>query len=91
MTLRLTLPEKPLRGVTVTAKLTVDPRCTVWGDGAEIVKDFLAFIPRLVRSARCSKPKLELPPGRRSTPRVPYCEPVPCSISSTAGRSLISR
>ena len=38
VTLKLTLPEKPLRGVTVTTKLTFEPRRTVWGEGAEIVK-----------------------------------------------------
>lgn len=38
VTLKLTLPEKPLRGITVTRKLTLEPRWTVWGEGAEMLK-----------------------------------------------------
>lgn len=38
VTLKLTLLEKPLIGVIVTRKLTLEPRLTVWGDGAEMLK-----------------------------------------------------
>lgn len=38
VTLKPTLLEKPLMGVIVTRKLTLEPRLTVWGEGAEMVK-----------------------------------------------------
>ena len=46
VTLRLTLPEKVFSGFTVTTTLTLEPRRTVEGEGAEMVKPLTFWVTR---------------------------------------------
>ena len=44
VTLKLTLLEKPLVGVIVTVNWMLEPRWTVWGEGAEMLKSLTFWL-----------------------------------------------